>query len=657
MITEITDEDIAWVESLLRLRPLDAQRIAFVRSLTTLDAAACPGSGKTTLVVAKLAILARKWTTTQRGICVLSHTNVARQEIEKRLGHTSVGQALLHYPHCIDTIHGFVSRYLAMPFVRSQRGRVTAIDDEMTFRARKRQLNRGEFRTLEGFLQRKHFDFEGLRLKTIDGNPTVGGFGFAWGAHTATFQLAKRAVLGAAAEGYFCYDEIFVLAAELLREQPSLSEILSQRFPIVIIDEMQDTSDQQGQLLHQVFPRSSETAVVQRVGDPNQAIFEGGELFTTDQFPDAARCIHIADSHRFDSSIAGLANPFARNPILPDGLKGVRDGGQATIPHHIFIFPDGDTSGVLGAFGKHVLTHLNPSQLSGSIVAALGAVHAKADDILPGNDKYPKSVCHYWSDYSPNTDRKDPSPEDLAAYFHHARRILGEDGAIGPSVDHVARGIIHLANLTAGKAVLQPASRPNLQLDRLLGTHPEGALYGNLLARFMVNLETIDNAAWVSIQDDLKAIASALTNCEIPAPAAAFLNWSPPQQAPQQQAKIHRMKANVYRHSAGAGHVDIQLSSIHRAKGQTHLATLVLETFNYNHFLKSLLPWLTGQKTGGQDCSNNREIKRLLQMYVAVTRPTHLLCLAMRRSSLGDGLTFNRNSDRLTERGWTLQLL
>lgn len=659
MITEITDEDIAWVENLLKLRPLDAQRRAFVRSLTTVDAAACPGSGKTTLVVAKLAILARKWTTNQRGICVLSHTNVARDEIEKRLGHTSVGQALLHYPHCIDTIHGFVSKYLAMPFVRSQGGRVTAIDDEMTFRARKRQLSGREFRTLDIFLQRKYFDFEKLRFKTIGGNRTVGGFSFAWGEHTDTFKLAKKAVLGAAADGYFCYDEIFVLAAELLREKPSLSEILSQRFPIVIIDEMQDTSDQQGQVLHQVFPRTSDAIVIQRVGDPNQAIFEGGELFTTDQFPDTARCLHISDSHRFDGSIAGLANPFARNPVLPDGLRGARDTGQTTIPHHLFIFPDGDTSGVLGAFGEHVLAHFTPSQLSGSIIAAIGAVHARADDILPENNKYPKSVCNYWSDYSPNTDRKDPCPEDLAAYFHHARRIVGTAGAIGPSVDHVARGIIHLANLIAGKSVLQPASRPNLQLARLLSAHSEcAALYKILLARFVVNLEPIDSATWTSISENLKSIASVLTNREIPASVAAFLNWSPPpQQAPQQETQVNRTKANVYRHTTGASHVDIQLSSIHRVKGQTHLATLVLETFNYNHFLKSLLPWLAGQKIGGQDCNNEREIKRLLQMYVAVTRPTHLLCLAMSRSSLGDGATLDRNRDRLTERGWTLRFL
>src|SRR5471032_2575911 len=113
----ITDEDIEWVCKLMTLQPLDAARRDFLKSLTTLDVSACPGSGKTTLVVAKLAILARKWKSSTRGICVLSHTNVAREEIEHRLGSTDVGQRLLGYPHFIDTIHGFVNRFLAVPWL------------------------------------------------------------------------------------------------------------------------------------------------------------------------------------------------------------------------------------------------------------------------------------------------------------------------------------------------------------------------------------------------------------------------------------------------------------------------------------------------------------------------------------------------------------
>lgn len=114
LIGPITDDDIEWARGLLKLQTLDAQRRAFLKSLTTLDVSACPGSGKTTLVVAKLAILARKWKSTTRGICVLSHTNVAREEIAHRLGNTDVRQRLLGYPHFIDTIHGFVNRFLAV---------------------------------------------------------------------------------------------------------------------------------------------------------------------------------------------------------------------------------------------------------------------------------------------------------------------------------------------------------------------------------------------------------------------------------------------------------------------------------------------------------------------------------------------------------------
>lgn len=96
---QINDEDTAWAAQTLGL-PADAfsgpdgndPRLQILKSVATLDVEACPGSGKTTLLVAKLAILARKWTDARRGICILSHTNVARREIESSLGFTHEGE-------------------------------------------------------------------------------------------------------------------------------------------------------------------------------------------------------------------------------------------------------------------------------------------------------------------------------------------------------------------------------------------------------------------------------------------------------------------------------------------------------------------------------------------------------------------------------------
>ena len=88
---QITDEDIEWVKTIMPDIQLDECRIRILKNMESVDIHACPGSGKTTILVAKLAILSRRWKWSNRGICVLSHTNVAREEIEERLGSLSVG--------------------------------------------------------------------------------------------------------------------------------------------------------------------------------------------------------------------------------------------------------------------------------------------------------------------------------------------------------------------------------------------------------------------------------------------------------------------------------------------------------------------------------------------------------------------------------------
>ena len=100
----ISDGDIDEIESLFGNVHFDQARRDIIKDLSSFDVQAFPGTGKTTVLVAKLAILAKKWPYNYRGICVLSHTNAARDEIETRLGNTSIGQKLLSYPHFVGTI-------------------------------------------------------------------------------------------------------------------------------------------------------------------------------------------------------------------------------------------------------------------------------------------------------------------------------------------------------------------------------------------------------------------------------------------------------------------------------------------------------------------------------------------------------------------------
>lgn len=57
---EITDEDILWVEEIMGGDiHFDESRIAVIKNMESIDVQAFSGSGKTTILVAKLAILAK----------------------------------------------------------------------------------------------------------------------------------------------------------------------------------------------------------------------------------------------------------------------------------------------------------------------------------------------------------------------------------------------------------------------------------------------------------------------------------------------------------------------------------------------------------------------------------------------------------------------
>ena len=109
----ITDADIDITENKL-LKPkgkFDLERRNAIKYTDNVDIIACAGSGKTTLMCAKIDILTEKLLQkkSQKGIAVLSLTNVAVNEIEKKLG---INHKVYQYPNCCKTIQKFVGEYI-----------------------------------------------------------------------------------------------------------------------------------------------------------------------------------------------------------------------------------------------------------------------------------------------------------------------------------------------------------------------------------------------------------------------------------------------------------------------------------------------------------------------------------------------------------------
>lgn len=93
---------------------------------------------------------------------------------------------------------------------------------------------------------------------------------------------------------------------------------------------------------------------------------------------------------------------------------------------------------------------------------------------------------------------------------------------------------------------------------------------------------------------------------------------------PEDQTTEHR---NVYH--GDNGKIDIEVSTVHAVKGETHAATLYLETFyNRHHESDRLAEQFKGVAYTG---TNEDTLKNLRVTYVGMSRPRYLLCVAIQQ--------------------------
>ena len=77
------------------------------------------------------------------------------------------------------------------------------------------------------------------------------------------------------------------------------------------------------------------------------------------------------------------------------------------------------------------------------------------------------------------------------------------------------------------------------------------------------------------------------------------------------------------------GKIDIEVSTVHAVKGETHAATLYLETFyNRHHESDRLAEQFKGVAYAG---TNEDTLKNLRVTYVGMSRPRYLLCVAIQQ--------------------------
>lgn len=241
-----------------RMRLTGAQREA-VASPGNVLLTACPGSGKTRAIIAKILRCVPEVRETARRIACITYTNAAVHEIEHRLRMYGVcGDEDL----CeVSTIHSFCLNhvlrhfYWRLPEYESE-PKVLPSDSE-----RYGELV-DELRHEHGLPAESREAFT-LLNREPDGKPLVG--------NGLTAEIAIEFWGRLQAEGAIDYPNIVYFSYYLLREYPSIAQGLACKFPWILVDEFQDTSALQVEILSLIAAQAKSHFFL--VGDPHQSIF------------------------------------------------------------------------------------------------------------------------------------------------------------------------------------------------------------------------------------------------------------------------------------------------------------------------------------------------------------------------------------------------
>ncbi|MCU7929803.1 MAG: DNA helicase II [Candidatus Thiodiazotropha sp. (ex Codakia rugifera)] len=293
------------------LDPLnDAQRDAVTAPVGNLLVLAGAGSGKTRVLVHRIAWLLAVEAASPWSVLAVTFTNKAAKEMRQRI------EALLGQPlggMWVGTFHGLAHRLLRAHWNEAglpQSFQILDADDQ--FRLIKRLLKsldldeaRWPPRQIQWFINGRKD--EGLRAQHLDdgGDPY----------QQQMIRLYSEYQAACERGGLVDFAELLLRAHELWRERPDVLQHYQERFQHILVDEFQDTNSiQYGWLKLLAGPRNNLFVV----GDDDQSIYgwRGARVENIQNFQthyQAATLVRLEQNYRSTGNILNAANALINN--------------------------------------------------------------------------------------------------------------------------------------------------------------------------------------------------------------------------------------------------------------------------------------------------------------------------------------------------------
>lgn len=612
---EVLDQDVESVEEILLPVGAHFQEDAknVIRCWKSTDVSACPGSGKTTVLLAKLKLLADRMPFIEgAGICVLSHTNIAVDEIKSRL--SDYADKLISYPNYIGTIQSFIDKFVTMPYLREVAGRNIQTVDDLTYAQHmqnkmqnnvvryksllsiiRRNCNgNGQYQSMLDYIRALHLDsngslFVGNQKKALAGAGKDSSIQYC----TLMDDILKQ-------DGIIRYNDAYSHAMEAIHALPiTYTELFSARFQYVFVDEYQDCNEIQRQVIDALFSPAKCTVI--KIGDPDQAIYNSSKVNMPDWAPQDG-FLPIMMSCRYSQEIADVICKLKKNN---DSITTV--SGQSGIKPVLFVFGPENIDQVIGSYIKELERH--GLYDNNGIYKAVGAVRNENATGL--------RIGSYWAgfDASPKTKNE-----------HNYWTLI--DGI----TESLSEGKLYSAERLIRKLICRVFHYLKIRCsetdkDYTLSTIRTllNSRYSDLYRQQIYEISGMQNFERESVGNLIECLIKELLKAELPNKDNAFNSL--PSYFMEQNANASSSvtsEKNVFIDPIRGRR--IMFDTIHGVKGETHDATLYLETDRQGASdLSRILPYFGIGKLGKSDLY---DYSRKLA-YVGMSRPRKLLCVAM----------------------------
>ncbi|QOG04393.1 UvrD-helicase domain-containing protein [Flavobacterium sp. MDT1-60] len=654
------------------------ERIPFIKNLETCDLLAVPGSGKTTALMAKLYCLSKQLPFKDgSGILVLAHTNSTVNEIEKELKKHCPN--LFEYPNFIGTIQSFVNKFLANPANFIKYDSYIAKNDDEIYKKEvadffynklqwkkkedvsqklknllygKANHNRSNITTIEknentiDFIFYLKFDLINRKILYGEKDTTLFKFGGCANDHYLEIENWKEGLLR---NGILSYKDSFLLAKWYLHNFPNIKLQLQHRFKYVFVDEMQDLEKYQIDIIDDVFLDKESKTIIQRIGDPSQSIYNR----VRDKCDWEPRNIkYLNGSNRLSSKNAELVNCFKyRNEEENFKVVGERklSKGEKEIHPHLVLFTKETKEQLKSKFEEiiksHNLHNIEEKKKGFKIIGWTGERTNEGDGHL---------CLHTVFGYNKLSKAKKEDFDSLSKYLQLFNQEKETLEAVRKSILNALITILRFEDKRILKKIRGRSVDHFYTKNDLIGyikEYSNNGVYEDFKDKLFYwcfdlvsskNYRLVFNSVKKFIENELKEWFDLKLNHKTQLFIFEFTD----------EKKIKNKK--IVEDNLG-----IEIATVHAVKGQTHCATMYVETAYKKPIYETLkLKEASSNKSikkqqlktiplykQKQSCETPTGIEALKMMYVGFSRPTHLLCFAVLEENVKDDLAKFRSAD------------